>query len=57
MGLKQMQRIYRYLKKNEIHNNKPFNEGCNVVLYNAWGGKDMTDFLEEKLKDLNAWLN
>lgn len=57
MGLKQLKRIYGYLKKNEIHNNKPFNEGCNVVLYNAWGGKDMFDFLDEELKRLNAWLN
>ena len=57
MGLKQLKRIYNFLKKNEIHNNKPFNEGCNVVLYNAWGGKDMTDFLEEKLTDIEKWLN
>lgn len=57
MGLKQLKRIYGYLKKNEVNNNKPFNEGCNVVLYNAWGGKDMENFLEEELKRLNAWLN
>lgn len=57
MGLKQIKRIHSYLKKNELHNNKPFNEGCNVVLYNAWGGKDMEIFLEEELKRLNAWLN
>lgn len=57
MGYKQIKRIYNFLKKNEIHNNKPFNEGCNVILYNAWGGKDMADFLEQKLKDVDAWLN
>lgn len=57
MGLRQLKRIYSFLKKNEIHNNKPFNEGCNVVLYAAWGGKDMFDFLDSKLKDLDAWLN
>jgi hypothetical protein len=57
MGLKQIKRIHSYLKKNELHNNKPFNEGCNVVEYNAWGGKDMEIFLEEELKRLNAWLN
>lgn len=57
MGLRQLKRIYNFLKKNEIHNNKPFNEGCNVILYNAWGGKDMFDFLDSKLKDLDAWLN
>lgn len=57
MGLKQIKRIYNYLKKNEMHNNRPFNEGCDVILYNAWGGKEMTDFLEGELKRLNEWLN
>lgn len=57
IGLKEAKRIYNYLKKNEIHSNKPFNEGCNVILYQAWGGKEMKDFLEAKIEDINAWLN
>lgn len=57
MGLKQLKRIHGYLKKNEKENSKPYNEGCNVILYNAWGGKDMFDFLEAKLKDIDGWLN
>lgn len=57
MGLKQLKRIYGYLKKNEQENNKPFNEGCNVILYNAWGGKDMFDYLDGYLNQVNAWLN
>lgn len=57
MGLKQLKRIYSFLKKNEIHNNKPFNEGCDVVRYASWGGKDMFDFLEAELNRINAWLN
>lgn len=57
MGLKQLKRIYNFLKKNELEYNKPFNEGCKVVEYASWGGKDMQDFLEEELKRLNAWLN
>lgn len=57
MGLKQLKRIHNYLKKNERFSNSPFNEGCDVILYNRWGGKPMFDFLEVKLKDLEQWLN
>lgn len=57
MGLKQLKRIYSYLKKNEQFKNKPFNEGCNVIDYHAWGGYDMYEFLDQKLKDFDQWLN
>lgn len=57
MGLKQLKRIYNYLKKNEKHDNAPFNDGCDVILHNAWGGKEMRAFLESKLKDIETWLN
>lgn len=57
MGLRQLKRIYNYLKKNEKYANSPFNEGCDVILYNRWGGKEMYDFLDVKLKDFEQWLN
>lgn len=57
MGIRQLKRIYNYLKKKQNFANSPFNEGCEAVLYQAWGGKEMFDFLEVKLKDLDAWLN
>lgn len=57
MGLKQLKRIHSYLKKNERFSNSPFNEGCDVILYNRWGGKEMYEFLDSKLKDLEQWLN
>lgn len=57
VGLKKLKRIYSYLKKNEIHKDKPFNEGCSVIQYNAWGGKEMFDFLDVELKRLDSWLN
>lgn len=57
MGLKQLKRIHSYLKKNERFSNSPFNEGCDVILYNRWGGKEMEKFLDSKLKDLEQWLN
>jgi hypothetical protein len=57
MPMRQMKRIYNYLKKNEKLENAPFNEGCDVILYNQWGGKAMQDFLEAKLKDIDNWLN
>ncbi len=57
MGLKQLKRIHSYLKRNEKFANSPFNEGCNAILYNQWGGKPMFDYLDEKLKDFDQWLN
>ncbi|HEX6171334.1 MAG TPA: hypothetical protein VFZ33_16720 [Chitinophagaceae bacterium] len=57
MGLKQLKRIYSYLKKNERHSDSPFNEGCDVISYNAWGGKEMFDFLDAELKRVDSWLN
>lgn len=57
MPLKQLKRIYGYLKKNEKYANAPYNEGCGSIEYHAWGGKEMFDFLEVKLKDVDQWLN
>ncbi len=54
---KQLKRIYSYLKKNEHFSNSLLNEGCSVIEYNAWGGKEMFDFLDNKLKDVEQWLN
>lgn len=57
MGLKQLKRIHSFVKKHSQHENKPFNDGCDVILYNAWGGKEMEKFLETELQRMNAWLN
>lgn len=57
MPMRQLKRVYNYLKKNEQYANSPFNEGCNVIAYQAWGGKEMVSHLEGELKRLEAWLN
>lgn len=57
MGQRQLKRIYSYLKKNEKFSNSAFSEGCGAIQYQAWGGKEMFDFLEVELKRLDAWLN
>jgi len=57
LGHKQLKRIHSYLKKNEQFSNALLNEGCAAIDYNAWGGKEMFDFLEVKLKDIDRWLN
>jgi len=57
LGMRSLKRIHSYLKKRADLENSPFTDGCNVIEYNAWGGKDMEVFLEGKLKDLDAWLN
>lgn len=57
LGLRQLKRIYSFLKKNAQFENSTYNEGCSVIEYNAWGGKDMEVFLEKELERVNAWLN
>jgi len=57
MGLKQLKRIYNFLKVRDTFANSPFEKNCEVVLYNAWGGKAMFDFLDSKLKEYDQWLN
>lgn len=57
MGMRQIKRIYSYLKKRPQFANSPYNEGCEAISYQAWGGKEMFDFLDVKLKELDAWLN
>lgn len=57
MGMRQLKRIHNYLKKKQEFSNSPFNEGCDAILYQAWGGKEMFDFLDVELKRLDAWLN
>jgi hypothetical protein len=57
MGFRQLKRIHSYLGKNSQYANSAYSEGCNAIQYQAWGGKEMHDFLEDKLKDLDKWLN
>lgn len=56
MGVRQMKRIYNYLKKRDTLKNSTF-DGCEAMNYHAWGGKEMEVFLENKLKEVDQWLN
>jgi hypothetical protein len=57
MPLKALKRIHGYLKKNSQFENASYSEGCGAIQYQAWGGKDMFDFLENELKRIDQWLN
>lgn len=57
IGHKQLKRMHSYLKKNATMHGRPFNDGCAVIEYNMWGGKQMEDFLATKLNDIDVWLN
>jgi hypothetical protein len=56
MGMRQLKRIHTYLKKRPELANSTF-DNCDSVLYHQWGGKEMFDFLESKLKEIDGWLN
>lgn len=57
MGLKQLKRLYSYLDRNDGFKNSLLSEGCEAIKYHAWGGREMRDFLESKLKEYDQWLN
>lgn len=57
LGHRNLKRIYSYLKKNSKFENSTFGDGCEAVNYHAWGGKEMEKFLENKLKEVDQWLN
>lgn len=57
MPLRQLKRIHNYLKKNETLSGKPYNEGCDAVEFEAWGGIEMKNFLDVHLIDVDKWLN
>ena len=57
LGLKNLKRIYNYLKKNSELENSLYNEGCKAIEYHSWGGKEMESFLENKIEGVESWLN
>lgn len=57
MGVRQLKRIHSFLGQREKYANSPYSDGCEVILYHAWGGKDMHTFLDSKLQDVEKWLN
>jgi hypothetical protein len=52
ISYKTIKRLNRYLKNNEIHMNKPFNESCETVLFHAWGGKEMYEWTKNKIQEV-----
>jgi hypothetical protein len=55
LGPKDIKRLSRYLSKQTIHANKPYDgETCDSVLYDAWGGSEMMMWSLEKMKELNG---
>lgn len=57
LGFKQLKRLHNYLKARPQFANSAYKDGCEVIKYAAWGGKDMESFLEAKLNEFDKWLN
>lgn len=57
LGLKEMKRLYGYLKTNEQYSNAVMTDGCEALKYHQLGGKEMFDFLDVELKRVEQWLN
>jgi hypothetical protein len=54
LGPKEIKRLSRYLSKQTIFASHPYDESCESVLYDAWGGSEMMVWANEKVKELNG---
>ena len=54
LGPKEIKRLSSYLSKNTIHKDKPYDESCEAILYDAWGGSEMMVWANDKKKELNG---
>jgi hypothetical protein len=54
LGPKEIKRLSRYLSKQTIYAAHPYDEDCNSLLYDAWGGSDMMVWANDKVKELNG---
>ncbi|HZI25022.1 MAG TPA: hypothetical protein VFD46_08095 [Chryseolinea sp.] len=49
---KMIKRIKNFLNTHEGVKNNSFSDNCDTVLYHAWGGKEMQDWVNEKVKEV-----
>jgi hypothetical protein len=54
LGVKEIRRLSRNLSKNTVHKDKPYNEACEALEYDAWGGSAMMQWANEKVKELSG---
>ncbi len=53
LSFKDIRRLYNYLKRNQIHENKVFSDSCDAVMFSAWGGSSMLNYCAEKINFIN----
>ncbi len=54
LGPKEIRRLSRFLSKNALHSAKPWAESCEAVAYYAWGGTEMMEWANDKVKELHG---
>jgi hypothetical protein len=54
LGPKEIKRLSRYLSKQTVHASRPYDDSCESVLYDAWGGSAMMVWSNDKVKELNG---
>ena len=54
LGPKEIKRLSRYLSDKTVYKNNPYDDSCESVLYDAWGGSEMMVWANEKVKELNG---
>jgi len=54
ISLETIQRMYSYLSRHKVdlETSKTYEDGCGLLMYDAWGGTDALDWSERKLKQV-----
>jgi hypothetical protein len=54
LGPKEIKRLSRYLSKQTVYKDHPYDSSCESVEYDAWGGSEMMVWANEKKKELDG---
>jgi hypothetical protein len=54
LGPKEIRRLSNFLSKNVTSKDKPYDQSCEAVKFDAWGGVDMMTWANERIKELKG---
>jgi len=54
LGPKEIRRLSNNLSKYTLYKDHPYDQNCNAVLYDSWGGSEMMVWANEKKKELKG---
>lgn len=54
LSMKEIKRLSRYLSRQTVYASRPYDDSCDAVLYDAWGGSEMMVWANDKVKEIDG---